>query len=216
MVAIFVVLTILICVSIDALIQRKQTQAASVSNPKMPEQARLYPGHTWASVAGPGKINIGMDDFIASLLGPIDRMILQPVGSKLVQGDPMATIELGSRTLHLRAPISGTIQETNHQLWQQTDPLETQHKTASNWIYNIQPTRIQNEWQKLKMGQAAQDWLQTEWQKLSDWLTDGPTFRTEYAMQDGGLPAPGLLQHLNCEEWQAFQQAFLDTPQGGV
>jgi len=215
MVAIFVVLTILVCVSIDALIQKRkttQTENQTVTH-VMPQQARLHTGHTWANITAPNQIDIGIDDFISQALGPIDRLILRPAGTLLVQGEPMLEIERGSRMLQLRAPISGTVEKNNPKFWNQQ--RFSKDTSSENWIYTLHPTNLLTEWPKLLMAQSARNWLESEWKRLALWLTNGYTFRAEHALQDGGLPAPGILQHLNHQEWQAFQKAFLDTPKGG-
>ncbi len=217
MVAIFVVLTILVCVSIDALVQRKKIPQTENQERIgiMPEQARLHPGHTWATIAAPNQIDIGIDCFISQALGPIDRLTLRPAGTLLVQGEPMLEIERGSRTLQLCAPISGTIEKNNPQFWNQQRFEPENHAASENWIYTIRPTNLLAEWPHLLTAQSARSWLESEWKRLAQWLTNGYTFRTELALQDGGLPAPGILQHLNHQEWQAFQKIFLNPPKGG-
>jgi len=217
MVAIFVVLTILVCVSIDALIQRKKIPQTENQERIgiMPEQARLYPGHTWATIAAPNLVDIGIDDFISQILGPIDRLIVRPVGTLLKQGEPMLEIERGSRSLQVRAPISGIVEKNNPQFWNQQRFLQTNHSTTENWVYAIHPTNLLAEWPHLLTAQSAHNWLEAEWQRLAQWLTNGYTLRTERALQDGGLPVPGILQHLNHEEWQTFQEIFLNAPKGG-
>jgi glycine cleavage system H lipoate-binding protein len=217
MVAIFVVLTILVCVSIDALVQRKQipqTENQVISN-LMPEQARLYSGHTWATIAAPNQVDIGIDEFVSQALGPIDRLIVRPAGTQLLQGEPMLEIERGSRSLQVKAPISGIIKKSNSQFWNQQRFLPENHPNSENWIYTIHPTNLLTEWPNLLTGQVARQWLEAEWQRLAQWLTNGHTLRTEYALQDGGLPVPGILQHLDHQEWQAFQKIFLNTSKGG-
>ena len=217
MVAIFVVLTILVCVSIDAIIQKRKTPQTEnqAGTHVMPQQARLHTGHTWANITAPNQIDIGIDNFISQALGPIDRLILRPAGTVLVQGEPMLEIERGSRMLQLCAPVSGAIEKNNPQFWNQQRFEQENHSASENWIYTIRPTNLLAEWPKLLTAQSARSWLASEWKRLAQWLTSGYTFRTELALQDGGLPAPGILQHLNHQEWQAFQKAFLDTPKGG-
>lgn len=209
MVAIFVVLTILVCVSIDAIIQkRKAHQLEDRALKFIPNQARVHQGHAWAAFADSDQIRIGIDGFLTQLFGPIDHAVLHPVGSTIRQGDPMLTLQKGNRTLHVRAPLSGIVRKTN-------SDFDTGNMGEASWTYAINPTRLVSEWPALKAGEVAREWLETEWKRLATWLTNGHTFRTEMAMQDGGLPAPDLLQHLSDEEWLDFQREFLDASSGG-
>lgn len=217
MVVICVLLTILVCVSVDALIQKRhkpQTENPPVKS-HTPKQTRFHPGHTWASMVNHNQIAVGIDNFVSQALGPIDRVILKTPNTLLIQGDPMLDIERGSRSLQVRAPMSGIIKKNNPKFWNQQRFTQDNIKTDDNWLYTIQPIQFWSEWPTLKMGETAQEWLENEGRRLANWLTEGHTFRTEMALQDGGLPAPGILQHLNHKEWQDFQTEFLDKQEGG-
>lgn len=219
MVAIFVVLTILICVSIDAFLEKRrvlQTTGQKVPVLKetweLPQQTYLFPGHTWAELnnAPSYGVRVGIDALFSLMLGKMDRLYTLPVGTRLMQGEPMLTVEKNGRQFTLSAPISGEIEAQNANVISNPDTLQ-KSAYGDSWIYKIHPSLFLSEDRRvLQTGQRAHLWLESEYRRLANWLTTGHTLRTELAMQDGGLPAPGVLTHLNETEWANFQAQFLN------
>lgn len=216
MVATFVILTILICLLADAIIQRRRASRIAQSPPlepwEFPERAYLHPGHSWAELdrAPARAARVGVDAFLSLLLGKIDRIETKPAGAHLIQGEPMLTLEQNGRRLTIPAPISGEIRTRNEQVLSHPDTLR-RTTYGNGWIYTLVPTLyLSEERRMLQTGRNARRWLQSECHRLTAWLTGGYAARVEMALQDGGLPAPGALSHLNNEEWMDFQSHFLN------
>lgn len=215
MVAIFVILTILVCLLADVIIQRRRS---SQTEPwAFPERAYLHAGHSWAELdrAPARAARVGVDAFLSQLLGKIDRIEAQPVGAQLIQGEPMLALEQNGRRLFVPAPISGEVKARNDQMLSNPEILRKMAYGAG-WIYVLMPTLSLSEERRLmQTGRNASKWLQSEYRRLAAYLTTGYAARVEMALQDGGLPAPGALSHLNDKEWAAFQTHFLNqtTPE---
>jgi hypothetical protein len=86
MVALFVILTIVVCVGIDGIVQLRKAKQERVSlnladqlvpaeafaNLSAPANLFLDSGHTWVEVKPSGAATIGLDGFAQKLIGRID------------------------------------------------------------------------------------------------------------------------------------------------
>lgn len=220
MVAIFVVLTVLAFVSVDAVIQmkrRRQMSAVPAASPagariraigdglSIPNGLFLHSGHTWAEVDPTGKVRVGLDDFVRQVLGRPDRVVLLPSGTQVAQGEAMLTLERGARRIVLPAPVSGTIQAANTALMARQSPDAASYR----WAYTLRPSRLGEEIAHLKIAEKARAWLADEVQRFTDWLTGLTAANPVPALQDGGMPAVGVLAELDEPEWAEFQAQFL-------
>ena len=125
MVALFVLLTVILFLIIDLLIQKvnakKETASAnnvngntlSIEAFRVPQGYFFYPGHTWANIQPSGNVLVGMDDFVQKLVGSIEEIKTKKPGESIEQGEPMLQIRQGNRLLELIAPVNGFITEVN-------------------------------------------------------------------------------------------------------
>ena len=223
MVAIFVVLTILICVSADLIIQKrkqKQPEPAPAGEPEpggvrsfseglaLPSGLFAHSGHTWAELQPSGAVRVGLDDFVMRALGPIDRVELLDEGKPLQQGAPMLVLEQQGRRICLPAPLSGTVQTVNKTLDARPDAIQTS-PYRNGWVYSLTPARLGTEIGSLKLAETAQAWLKDEVQRFTDWLTNLGAAQPVPALPDGGQPTVGVLSHLGQSGFSDFQKQFL-------
>ena len=96
MVALFVIMTILVCVGIDGVVQWKKAKRerisrtladalmpiAALSDVTAPANLFLDGGHTWVEVKPSGAATIGLDGFAQKLIGRIDDVVLPEVEKK--------------------------------------------------------------------------------------------------------------------------------------
>jgi len=219
MVAIFVVLTVLLLIAVDAALERRkksqeapQASSAAVpyraSEPVLPAGLFAHSGHTWAEILRLGLVRVGLDDFVRYALGRPDRLILRQSGEEVQQGEPVLTVEQAGRRLVLPAPVSGVIENRNEHLVANPDALE-RGVYGENWVYTLKPSRLGEEIGSLKVAEKAETWLREERQHLADWVRRLAPLRPGVAVQDGGMPVPGLLRLVDDKPWQEFQEQFL-------
>lgn len=170
------------------------------------------PNHTWTFLEQNGQARIGLDEIIAGMAGDFELEILTKPGDRIHRFDPVATIKQGKKTLQVRSPISGTVQNTNEDL--ESDPSAlAADPFDSGWILAIQPADWKGETQKCLIGEQARKWLRTELSNIRDFILNqsaenqSPDFRI--AMQDGGEPGPDALSWLPEEGWKRFQERFM-------
>ena len=221
MVAIFVVLTILLLVGVDVLLEWRRHPQEAIQpvpqpgahlfpEPALPAGLFVHPGHTWAEILRSGSVRIGLDDFVRYALGRPDRLILRQPGEQVLQGDPLLTLERDGRQLVLKAPLSGTIESSNQILAAHPENLE-QSAYGENWTYTLKPKSLGEEIGVLQVAERASSWLDAELRRLADWVGSLAPAQPGVAMQDGGLPVSGILTQLDETACQDFQQQFLES-----
>ena len=222
MVAIFVVLTVLICVSIDALIEKRRLWSAPAGRPEtrrvrpfgerlsLPPGLFIHPGHSWVDIQLSGVVRIGIDDFVGQVLGRPDRVSLLPSGKCVAQGEPIITLERDGHQIALPAPLSGVIQTSNNTLVTQPGSV-VEAPFERGWIYTLQPSRLEAEIGLLSIAATAAAWLIDEVERFVDWVADVRTRHPIDALADGGMPTVGVLAHLSDADWEDFQENFLTS-----
>ena len=78
---------------------------------------------------------------------------------------------------------------------------------SEGWAYTIIPTRT-NDLRSFYLGEDTKEWLRVEMGRLRDFFANLAT-PTPAFMQDGGLPAAGLMDALNPDQCKKFEKEFL-------
>ena len=233
MVAILVVLTIVLFIGADLLVQwsrrRRGVQvapiktrvagAADVLLPGLqPERFALpgglffHPAHTWANLLFSGQIKVGVDDFLQKLFGRIDAVTLPPVGTEVKQGQPLMSIRQGGRVAMLPAPVDGVVCAINGELAKSPNLLRREPYTRG-WLVALRPTDLTADLSRLAIGEGAFRWLKSELSRFEEFLQGIMAVHQDALVgataADGGLSPDGLLERLDEESWKAFQSKFL-------
>ncbi|KYC45806.1 MAG: glycine cleavage system protein H [Candidatus Methanofastidiosum methylothiophilum] len=90
--------------------------------------------HEWAKIEG-DICAIGIDDYSQREIGEIAFIELPPVGSQVKQFGLLCQIESVKTVLDIFSPISGTIVETNKEIENRPDLLNT--KPYESWICKV-------------------------------------------------------------------------------
>jgi glycine cleavage system H protein len=225
MVALLVVLSILTFVTVDYLVQRRRRApaAAGAAEDATPRATELFgragyriphgvffdPGHTWLYLEETGAARVGVDDFAHAIVGNVDRIDTRPVGREVRKGDVIISMFHGDRKLSFRSPVDGVIEEVHGDILGRKELLSIEPHSAS-WIYRIRPRDPAAAIQGLMLGKIAKEWLQREVARMKVFLTTLAPLNPAVGvtMQDGGLPAYGLVDFLGDEEWQKVRSRF--------
>lgn len=213
MVAIFVILTILVLIGIDALIMRRREAAAPVSpqpiDAHLPNGLFLHPGHSWLQIDRGGTVQVGVDNLVRGLIGGPDQIHPRPVGARVVQGQPMMVLGKQGRHVQVPAPISGRIEAVNPELTHNPGFWGERHQDG--WAYTVRPLQLGEEIEHLRVAEAAAGWLQAQGDRLTQWLTERAMVRGQLVptMPDGGAPIEGALDSLDADAWRDFEITFL-------
>ncbi len=215
MVVILVVLTLVVCLSIDYIRTRRaeageaplRVHAAARSDTAILERY-FHPGHTWAMLEGAGTVTMGVDDIARGFIGAPDAIEVVPTGTSVRQGEPIVKLRKGSRSLALVAPLSGVLTETNPDL--QADPsILNNSPFERGWIAKIAPANLALELHNLLRGPLADKWRDGVRAQLAAWFAP----RLGVVLQDGGQLVDNFSEHLSDSDWEELAASlFLVEP----
>jgi glycine cleavage system H protein len=216
MTPLFVIATIIFFLGVDWLVRRMKKQAeipavaVQTAYPmRMPEGVFFARSHTWLNLFPSGRIRLGVDDLVGSLLDNPEVTFMRSPGERVEKGDPLLSLGSGEKHLIVRSPIAGEILAVNSEL--ETRPVLMREKLFSDgWAYTMRPKGVE-ELRSMLLGEETRQWMANEFQRLRDLLAVVASNRqlAPVTLQDGGVPAPGLLKHLDASGWQKIEAEFL-------
>lgn len=221
MTVLFVVMTIILFLTLDAIVRRSRAKQA-VPATMMHQPVQAYPvrlpegiffarSHTWLSLFPSGKVRLGVDDFVGRLLDKPQIEYLKRDGDDVNRGEPLFALTEGGRTLTVRAPISGRVVGVNESLLRKPELLK-ESLFSDGWAFTIQPEKA-SEVRQMLLGDETKNWIAGEFRKLRDVFAAVPADGNlvPALLQDGGPPVAGALKHMGDDVWQNFENEFLNV-----
>jgi glycine cleavage system H protein len=205
--------TIVVFLSIDYFVQRKKKTAQvlqTIRPQSLPFRAPagifFTKSHTWLSLFPSGKIQLGIDDFLARMFTTPTVVMLKNDGDRVVKGEPIVKLNEGANTLFVRSPIEGTVEAVNTQLVK-NPKLMNDALFSEGWAYTMQPANA-SDLRAFFLGDNTRVWLKEETGRLRDFFAH-LTAPVPAFMQDGGELMRGVLNNLNSEQCKKFENEFL-------
>jgi glycine cleavage system H protein len=235
MVAIFVILTIAVCIGIDSILQWKKSKreatarraagqlvpAEAFDEMNVPADLFLGSGHTWVRVASSGRADVGLDGFAQRLLGRIDAVILPDLGKEVRRGDLLFALRQDNRRAAFASPIDGVVTATDQDVAWHPEAIHSDPYTEGR-ICSLRPKNLAANLKQLRMAEDARQWLKDEVRRFQEFFSARPVenMHLGVVLQDGGKIAGGVLQMMDEETWKQFNEIFLrrraaDTPGSG-
>jgi glycine cleavage system H lipoate-binding protein len=167
---------------------------------QVPENVRYHPGHTWALKESPTLVRIGMDDFAAKLLGPIDGIVFPQRGQWIRQGQRILSIERHGAKIDLVSPIEGSVSEVNDVLAKDA-ALAGKDPYGDGWLLTVQAPDAPTNFRNLLGGALARSWMQEAAVRLQRRLlqlpkTGNAAIPAGALAQDGGVAVDDLAAQL--------------------
>jgi glycine cleavage system H lipoate-binding protein len=239
MVAIFVVLTILIFLTIDHFVVRARRKRVaqgdlvqhvglvpvSIDENLLPGRPR-YPfhdkgfalprglffdrGHTWVRLRSSGEVRVGIDDFAQALIGRIDTIEMPAVGQEVKRGAAIFGLKQGDRLAEFVSPVDGVVTALNESLLRNAEAVK-QTPYQQNWLVTVMPRSLSASLKHLFIAEDAVQWLRGELQRFRDFVSGvAPQVSlVGETLRDGGQPVDGLLERMDGQVWERFQREFL-------
>ncbi|HXU39450.1 MAG TPA: hypothetical protein VN937_24055 [Blastocatellia bacterium] len=223
MVALFVILTIVVCVMADSVVQwtkAKKEAGAHARENKIPAYAFedvttpagvfLDPGHTWVHLAHSGAAHVGLDAFARKVVGRIDGVELPAVGEEVHRGDKLFAIRQGERTASFQSPVDGVVTTVDEALARHPEAIGAD-PYAMGWVCSISPRNLAANLKRLRIADEAKSWLKSEVERFQEFFAARPLENRALGqvLQDGGLPTGGVLELMDDETWTLFCEEFL-------
>ncbi len=167
--------------------------------------------HLWLAGEPPSELRFGIDDFHARLLPSRFSVVLTNPGSRVNRGDIVGWIQANSRTLHLRAPVTGTVTALNDRLIRDPDLLRSA-PYDEGWIGRIslpphRPLRtglLTSRDMENLLPADARLLCRTFISKLAAGTPLGPT------LHDGGMPVQRIDEAMGLHAYLETIRNFLD------
>ncbi len=217
MVALLVVATFAVFITVDVLLHRDKYRfrvaetaaapAASAAVPvvagvALPEALAYHPGHSWALDAGNGRVRIGLDEFAASLLGRIRQIEVPQRGRWFRQGEKGWSVVTERGEAPMLAPAEGEIVAINDKAL--ADPeIISKDPYGNGWLLEIFSPDTHVSFRNLLAGGLARRWMEESITDLRTALS--PAAATAL---DGGRIAPELGTELPPEKWREMTKRF--------
>ena len=230
MVALFVILTIVLCVSLDGVIQFRKAKKERVSRKltenlvpintladvTAPANLFLDGGHTWVEVKPSGAATIGVDGFAQKLIGRIDDIVLPEVGKEIHRGDVLFAVKQDNHRAAFASPIDGQVIMVDKDLPWHPEMIENDPYKAG-WICAVKPRNLAQNLKHLFAANEAGEWLKSEARRFQEFFaaTSIDNRQLGQVLQDGGELAGGVLEFANDATWKQFNEMFL-RPQDKV
>jgi glycine cleavage system H protein len=180
---------------------------------KIPQGIYFSRNHTWAHLDISGTARIGLDDLLLRLTGAFSFNHLKDNGEEIKKGDLMAEIEQKGKILRIYSPVSGEILSVNPALTGNTELL-SEDTYLKGWMYEVRPTQWIRETNSCMMAEEATGWLGKEVVRIKDFISASrvgfSSLSAALVLQDGGDLRDHILSDLPAEEWQNFQEGFLN------
>jgi glycine cleavage system H protein len=116
--------------------------------------------HIWARLED-GGVRVGLDAFGACAAGTVAYIKLLPPGRKVQKNRPFGSMEAGKYVGPLKAPVSGTIAETNQRVLDDPKLVNVEHYEGG-WFVVIDPANLDEDLADLAHGDDVQPWLEEE------------------------------------------------------
>jgi glycine cleavage system H protein len=123
--------------------------------PDFPSDLLYHVEHqVWARVDAPDLVTVGITALGIRLSGEVYMCRAKPVGTAVEQGRSIGVVELAKSIVSVKAPLSGTVVETNAALAQRPE-LVHRDPYGEGWIVRLRPAALEAERAALVSGPAV-------------------------------------------------------------
>lgn len=227
MVAILVLFTIIICLTIDSFVERAALRRRARAGPekgfkpvsvRMPEDLTrvpagifVAPGHAWMELEPSGAVRVGADRLPFTLMDGAETIETPPVGTEVHQGEPVAVLRHGERTVEIKSPVDGVVAATNPLV--AGNPARVgKEPFGAGWLVRMKPRNLGAALRRLFVAEEARTYLAGELSHLRDFLVGlsmaGRESLATATLPDGGLPVEGLAGRMPENEWRELTERF--------
>lgn len=169
----------------------------------------LSGGHVWVRVEYGGRVRIGLDDFAARLLGPLDALTLPGLGAAMGPGGTPFELRRGDKVATLKSPVEGVVVAVNSAI--EPRPGEAHRAPyGAGWLLMLEPTQLRKDLRALRYDAEASAFIEQEAARLASLLCEGEA--QPYALAaTGALALDDIVGKVPGADWDLLVKTFL-TP----
>lgn len=178
----------------------------------LPDHLAYAPNHTWIDVAEDGSCHLGVDAFLASVIGEVERVsfVLGSGGAP-----PTAVLRVCGVDLTLVFPASVTVSRPNVHLRSHPDRVVSD-PYGRGWLFEGRAGAAATDGASgaLYRGREAAAWMRSETDRMARFVHEtyavrGPDGRQ--LLNDGGSFCTPVVPHLAAEDRMLLFNAFFST-----
>ena len=218
MTVVLVLVMFLIFVVADYIVSRGKAPQLAVEKPakeatpailegfKVTENVRYHPGHAWCQRERKHLARVGVDEFAAAIVGPVEKIDLPKTGQWIRQGQKAWAFSRNGEKVDMVSPIEGEVIEINPDVVK--DPtLLRKDPYGTGWLMMVHVPDEENTGRNLLPAGLVKSWLRSAVEKL---YAAQPQLAGATAA-DGGLPVDDLAAGLTGQSWRELASDFFLT-----
>lgn len=165
----------------------------------------LHRHHGWLRPLRGQRVEVGVDDLLQKVLGPVDRVTLPPAGQAIDVGAPLMTLSHGPLDVVVRSPVAGHVTAANPRL--SHDPgLINRAPYGAGWAVRLREDLGPARSPHLRWGADAASWFRDEVDRMIAFLA--PAGASPALIQDGGPLDEDLARELDEDTWRQLKARF--------
>jgi glycine cleavage system H lipoate-binding protein len=176
-------------------------------HPNAPTPTDLFytPNHLWLHIAPGGACHVGIDDFLAKVLAPIDR-----IDFVTTSGVERPAVVVNVRGIDWQISFRNRMLLTAAHLYLRSNPEPlTADPYGTGWLFEGWELPESPAGQGLMTGQRARAWMEHERARLDAFAHNLSHNRHEaHVMNDGGSAAPDVVAGLSREDTLRLLHTF--------
>jgi len=179
-------------------VRTAQETADPDSSFTVPAHLLYTPNHWWLDLTGDGPCHLGIDSFMARMLGPVER-----VGFATPHGVARPSLIITARGVHYTATFPGLVEVLASNLHLRLDPdCLTQEPYGVGWAFEGRLSEAQRMTLRSSMlnAEAAHERMVDDSRRLSERVQARNSVAGVRLAADGGLFCAGLLGELERDE----------------
>ena len=126
-------------------------------------------GHSWVQLLQDGWLRIGIDEFTAKILGPVNPINLPPVGDFLMQGEVGWVLNRNDHQAPMQSPVSGVVFAVNDRIKSHPE-ITHEDPYGEGWLLLLNPVSFKIDMKALYLGKKCFQWIENEIQNLLKFL----------------------------------------------
>lgn len=170
------------------------------------DRVRYHPGHAWCLQERKHLERVGVDDFAATLLGPLDKIELPKPGQWIRQGQKTWALSRNGEKVEMVSPVEGEVIEINSEVVHDPSLLRTD-PYGRGWLLVVHVPDEENTARNLLPTTLIPNWMRSAAEAL---YARQPQLVGATAA-DGGRPVEDVAAALSATEWRALAGEFFLT-----
>lgn len=192
---------------------RQSVSALTAGILRIPQGLFFSRNHTWLYLEKSGQAKVGIDDFLARVVGTVQVTSMKSPGDKIKKGEVVALLEQNGKQLRVHSPVSGEMAEVNAAVFENGEMLASDPYNRG-WLFSVKPDNWKGETSGFYLAEEASKWINNELQRMKDFLSVALAKQAgaspAIVFQEGGELQANPLAELEADIWEEFQKEFLE------